>query len=363
VATSVVVPIDGSQLAERALPYAIALARAAQASLLLVHVQSVGRDDGLAWARCKLIAEEIRAQGLDAESVTLPIAEPPSAGAVADAISAVVHLRQISWIVMATRGQSGAGRWLRGGVAERVLRRVGVPVWLVSPGCTAAWQSTRALRILVPLDGSSIAEAALSPARGLAALFAAELVLIRSVEPWTAFEQDQEHRHQDFYTRAELAPARRYLEDVATDLRTAGVAVRTRGTVGNPTRAILSSAAEEGVGLIVMATHGRSNLARLAVGSVALQAVQEAACPVVLVRAAAGLSSAADQARGAQSLTSSVTITVSRRELDLIERGLGELLYPPDAASRHADEIRVLVERLGELDVQDTSNSTGPASS
>ena len=88
---------------------------------------------------------------------------------------------------MSTHGHGGLGRWLYGSVADEVLRRVPVPVLLVSAVCAQTWAQDQPLRVVAPLDGSDLAEEALGPARDLAATLGNELLLLGVVEPLAVY--------------------------------------------------------------------------------------------------------------------------------------------------------------------------------
>jgi nucleotide-binding universal stress UspA family protein len=144
-------------------------------------------------------------------------------------------------------------------------------------------------RILVPLDGSKLAEKALPYAEALAQKFEAELILVRVLQllleaipagPYTgmAFHQHTVQDRQEATT---------YLNEAATRVRKAGILPLRQVVLNAPAipSAITELASEESVDLIVMCTHGRSGLSRLVFGSVAGQVLHDAPCPVFLVKA------------------------------------------------------------------------------
>jgi nucleotide-binding universal stress UspA family protein len=194
--------------------------------------------------------------------------------------------------VLATHGRSGLGRWLYGSVADHVLRHAPVPVLLISAGCAPAWPESGPGRILVPLDGSALAEAALAPAAALAGILRARLLLLRAVVPPVATETAYATGHPyatgqpyAYWDPAEaLEATRSYLEPLAGGLRERGLTVDVEAAEGPPAAAIASSAWERGAGLIAMATHGRSGVGRLVLGSVATTTLHLAAVPLLLVR-------------------------------------------------------------------------------
>lgn len=295
---AIAVPLDGSALARRALPYAVHLCRRANARLVLVRaVGSPGA--GLvtnasaarvaaarqamelqaAESEMAATADELRAEGLTVE------VHVQMRGAV-DLILDVAQLDGVDLVAMSTHGRTGIGRFLYGSVADEVLRRAEVPVLLVPPGCERPWPSDRRLRVLVPLDGSALAEDALGPARALAEVLGADLVLVQVVRPADVstpltVRSDAEATEEE---------AKAYLDAVAASLRAPSFAVATRASareVGQPASALARMAREEQADLIVMATHGRGGLARLVLGSVATDLLPRADVPIAFVRPAA----------------------------------------------------------------------------
>src|SRR5207253_5755743 len=124
-----------------------------------------------AQAEFQSVIDGLRKDGLDVEG---HFAEGPAA----DVIYAQAAASRASLIVMSTHGHGGLGRWLYGSVADEVLRRVPVPVLLVSAVCTQTLADDQPLRVVVPLDGSDLAEEALGPARDLAVTLGSALLLL-----------------------------------------------------------------------------------------------------------------------------------------------------------------------------------------
>ena len=139
-------------------------------------------------------------------------------------------------------------------------------------------------RILLPLDGSSLAEQALPHAVAQAENFQAELILLKVLEPFAKYRNIS----LEAAGRAEKAArelVHEYLERVATGVRERGVSVRVVIVEGNPHEGIVSSAETEQVDLIVISTRGHSGLSRWLMGSVADRVVRGAGVPVLLVSA------------------------------------------------------------------------------
>ena len=195
--------------------------------------------------------------------------------------------RNVDLIILGTHGRSGLGRWIYGSVADQVTRHAHVPVLLV-PNNSRAWPRTRSPRILVPLDGSPVANEAIASAKELAEVLGAEITLVGAVPPpiyaYTYTDMPQELPEQ---LDDEQAALHRYLEEVANDLRTTGRIVRTEVAFDAPVSAISDVAREKEIDVIVMSTHGSGGVTRLVMGSVANGVIRRANVPVVVVRPAA----------------------------------------------------------------------------
>jgi nucleotide-binding universal stress UspA family protein len=137
-------------------------------------------------------------------------------------------------------------------------------------------------KILVPLDGSELAEKALKHAHTLARSLRAELVLIRVV---VFITQDFDVIPMEGAVSDEaIADAKRYLERAAGDLRRLGLKVTTKVRSGHVADTIIDYSENHAVDLIVMSTHGRTGPARWLIGSVADRVVHGGRVPVLLVR-------------------------------------------------------------------------------
>jgi nucleotide-binding universal stress UspA family protein len=283
---NILVPLDGSALAERALPYATALAKTANARLRLYHVTTdVGSPADIraeldVEAHLDQIASQLRANGVQATTASTPAYQ------TAEAILNAACDPPADLIVMSTHGHSGLGRWLYGSVADQVLGQTDVPVLLVSAACRQPWPVDRPLKMLVPLDGSDLSEAALGPARVLSHTLGASLLLLRVVEQdadnnWRFDPADLSLRR---VTPTDMQRAQEYLDGIAElpgpDTGPVDVLVDS----GDPSAVITTTVATENIDLIVMATHGRSGLARLTMGSIATTTLQRAHVPILLVR-------------------------------------------------------------------------------
>jgi nucleotide-binding universal stress UspA family protein len=293
---TILVPLDGSQTAEAALPYAEAIAGATGAAVHLLAVveseaggpagrplqvrQYLGRIGQEAMtAYLDLTAGALRERGITA-ATTVVTGDP------ADEITAAAEDTPDAIIVMATHGRGGLDRWLIGSVADKVMRTATRPTLLVLPPQAALPTREVVLRrIMVPLDGSDVAETALAAAGALAGATGATVTLVRVV-PWLSttaalygYVPELDRMDADAVAAAEdyLAAVKRRLP---AGLR--GETIVLRGTAG---LMLESFALHEDVDLVVMTTHGAGGLRRLVLGSTADRLVR-AGAPALLIRAA-----------------------------------------------------------------------------
>lgn len=299
--STILVPLDGSDLARRALPYAAALAKAAHARLILLHAYDSAKAGGTPDPELDTIMElsdlagDLRQQGINSSTwLVYEEAGPAIVQAVAD-LSA-------SLIVMSTHGRGGLSRLLHGSVADFLLRQVSIPVVLVTSHCRPRWLSGDPISIVVPLDGTAFAAEALAPAEDLAGLLQADMVLLRALSPADLDDQPIS-RHWNTAGERMLSEARGELEAAAGPLRAAGRQVEALADVAEPGAAIARVANERSPSLVVMATHGRGALSRLVLESVSMEALQQLRAPILLVRPAPpateadGLSAVTEQVR------------------------------------------------------------------
>lgn len=284
----ILVPLDGSSLAEHALPYAMTLARRLDARLELARAvfPSLGflaepSSEEIETAECERFALEAVARQLLAAG--LRVGCHVGCGRPAPVLIEMVSRVNAGLVVMSTHGRPSGGRWSYGGVADEILRTAPVPVLLVSTVCERTWPNDQIRRILLPLDDSSLADESLEPASELALAAGAELLLIQIVEISVVTEAAPYLLDPE----AELARAREYLDRIADRMKASGLAVTSYSAVGDPSATLALIAREGDADLIAMATHGRSGLTHLLLGSVATGTVRQSTVPVLLSRPAA----------------------------------------------------------------------------
>jgi nucleotide-binding universal stress UspA family protein len=298
--TNILVPLDGSRLAEQALPTAATLAQELEAGLVLLHAISFPPDikDILAHANLEtdVSVEQLEAKAEDylrqaAEQLTkkgLRVQRTVRHAEAAEAIIDYAHGADVGQIVMATHGYSGISRWAYGSVTERVLHLSRVPLLLVRAPSqdNAAPEPPAFRRILTPLDGSDRAEQVLEPAALVARAFGAEMILFRvsSVQISGSLTGRWYLPIQDVL-KTVRQESQTYLERVAAGLREQGLEVSTAMRVGRVANSIIDHARIKQVDLIAMCTHGRTGLARWTLGSVADRVLRASNVPIFLVRA------------------------------------------------------------------------------
>ena len=275
---TLLVPLDGSTFSERALPLATTLARAAGATITLIHCawskpksgenSNAAQQRAMSEAQAYLDSIASKAAPPDIRITTRAPFAAPAAG-----ILAAIDQSTAGLVIMCTHGRSGVGRVLYGSVAETVIAKSPVPVLLVHPtgpvpNLAAA---SGASRILVPLDGSALAESSLPAALDMAHTLGASLRLLRVVAPNVGYYPDpmlgQPYISDtgEKVVQEEIAEAEAYLKRISDRLATsAPVHVVVR--LGWPSELIVDEARSAGVKLIAMATHGHTGLAEPAHG-------------------------------------------------------------------------------------------------
>jgi len=313
---TILLPLDGSIFSEHALPAAIEVARRSDAVLHLVHVyrpdepwrdleeltpyrfegepayveEYESEDRGIARQYLAWAARQAEDRGARTETALLNGEDEvaPRIRRYADEVGADL-------VVMATHGRGALRRAWLGSVADTLVREGRRPVLLVRPPGEELRPDFDVRvtfnHILVPLDGSDEAEQALRPAMDLGEATGARFTLLTVIPvaiPLGVMNPelmvDEEERGEADAPEPD-GPARAYLERVAERVRGEGRQVDVLVVVdGDVTAAILRQAEQVGADAIAIATHGRSGLSRLVMGSVAGELVRKAGMPVLVYR-------------------------------------------------------------------------------
>ena len=298
----ILVPLDGSVLAEMALQTAVSLAQQTEGEIVLLQIPTThtpilpstpeavtynlyasdyALDEGASTSREYL--NQIRyGVGRHIEGVRWHVCVEE--GDPASVIVDVAQANKVDLIAMSTHGRSGFGRWVMGSVTEKVLRHAPCPVLAV--------RSKRPLnKILVTLDGSEIAEQSISCSLDLAEVMNAEVTLfqvqtdvslldLEAAATLDAYEHGMGQRYMDGEYEREVV----YLENKWHDCQREGIKVNTAVREGKPAQAILEYARNNEIDLIAMTTHGRTGLRRWRYGSVTEKVLRGTDCAMLIVR-------------------------------------------------------------------------------
>lgn len=295
----ILVPLDGSPLAEAALAPATALAERFGAGLLLVRTILVhvfpGADPGPAQLAAlreaqkylDSIANRVRKTGI-AVRTAIPY-DAPAIG-----IADQAEFRHVDLIVMSTHGRKWPDTLLHPSVTMGVLEHTNAPILALKSREDNAGEDQSHLPrfmtvpdapIVVPLDGSLLAESALPLAEGLAKTFGNRLLLVRAVErPHVASVSLDNPAALAKVEEWTVEETRSYLQRKQHEVANREVRVTTESSVGSPAWFIEECIQAHNAGLVVMASHGRSGLGRFLLGSVAQAVLRESEAPVLLVR-------------------------------------------------------------------------------
>lgn len=296
----ILVPLDGSDFAERILPLAADLARRMGATLALVLVHRrlpalVAADEA---AQVEpLFDKQLREEedeyldGLHTRVPALaglPIEHAVLEGSVASAIAEYVKQHEVDLVTMTTHGRGPISRFWLGSVADRLVRKVHVPILLVRPDNLPQFPLAADRPVLVPLDGSPLAEVALPPALSIAGLGGSTVELLSVVEPgfvpWTPLPAAEPVPMEAESLERRRLRATKYLHELAEKLRAQGRRVTAEVQVGaDPAKVILQEVDERKAGLVALATRGLGGAERFLLGSVADKLIRSAHCAVLVV--------------------------------------------------------------------------------
>lgn len=292
----ILVPLDGSSLAECVLPHTVAVGRALDAKVTLLR--AVPREssepgspaaDPLSWhmrkseanAYMSSITEQLREVGLEAKSV---LAEGRPAGR----IIRYARDEDVDLIVLSSHGDSGLSEWNISSVVQKVILRAYTPTMIVRAYQRVPEELTelRYKRLLVPLDGSKRAECTLPWVKPLADFHNATLLLAHVVNrpevPRRAPLTDEENELVEQLTRLNREQGEAYLEDLRGRLE---LPVEIHLLVsGDSALALHNLVDEEDADLVVMAAHGYSGETRWPYGSITLNFIAYGSKPLLIVQ-------------------------------------------------------------------------------
>jgi nucleotide-binding universal stress UspA family protein len=286
----ILVPLDGSELAEKALPYVKSIARLKNSNVIPFAVSLTvfaDRRDRLFTSYLEVTAKELNKEGIKATAAT-------SYGDVAEEIVKYANNNKIDLIVMATHGYSKAKQWLFGSVTQKVLYGTKIPVLLIKAKSPDA--STKFNRVLIPLDGSPFSESAFPHVVELTKNTNKEILLLHICEPpivpsygsrpinptWKKYRDDMWGETEKLSTT--------YLKKTMAALKKRGIKKVKSRVIKAQSRevgkTIMQISKEENIDLIIIATQGRTGVSRWMYGSVANKIVEEFSQPILLIQPA-----------------------------------------------------------------------------
>jgi nucleotide-binding universal stress UspA family protein len=283
---NVLVPLDGSELAERAITYAKSLAKIKGSEIILFTVSGASDEhlDRPMRAYLELNTKELQSQSIKA-SIAI------SYGNMADEIIKFADKNKIDLIIISTHGHSGIKRWELGSVALKVLHGTCTPVLLIKSRAHKIAE-VEFKKILIPIDGSPFSEASVPYVKELAKGTGGEIILLRVSEP-PVLSADRSpaikpswEEYRDILMAEIKRQAEEYLERIKANIEKNNINVKVRSQValGKAAESILKVAQKEHINLIAMTTHGRTGVSRWVYGSVASRIVEESLQPVMLIR-------------------------------------------------------------------------------
>jgi len=318
----IAVPLDGSALAEKALPFAIGLANRLNATLLLLRVthlagivvDTVDRElESLERAETYLddlkrtITDPGWSNSLEAEQVEAVVVY----GETAPELIEMTPFEKADLLVMTTHGRTGIGRLLLGSVANKVLRQSKLPVLLIKPEkpktspflevtlTESNYFSGPENKILVTLDGTPEAEAILESAIQMAKETKATLHLLAVVLPFTPVDFGGGYYSYGVNltddTERRAAEANQYLEHIQKRLFQQGVQTTALVKIGNPTEEIMIYAGEIKAGMLAIASAARSTVGKFFLGSVTDEVLRKSHLPILMVHSTAPVKEMSDR--------------------------------------------------------------------
>lgn len=294
----IIVPLDGSKTAEKALTVAKDFALAYQAEIMLLRVSDfpIGSVEygGLAYynmqADCEKIAKQYLQKVKDSIGTEFKVQTKLVSGHPVEALLVATKAAEPDLVVMTSHGKSNLERWVMGATVENFARRCPCPVLVTRTGKKLDMPLGK--KVMVALDGSKLAEKVLPLAAAIAGRAKGELVLFRShshhLSPSYEYAGHDVHPNPKDVELRRQAPkmAQEYLDTMASNLRTEhpDIQVTTAFSELPAADAILKEADEQGIDLLAMTSHGSTGPGKWFFGSDAERVLRHAAHPVLVYR-------------------------------------------------------------------------------
>jgi nucleotide-binding universal stress UspA family protein len=288
----ILVPLDGSELAEVTLWYAEGLAGRLRSSIMLLLVLSPENLTSQYMYDCYLkeIAKRTRAnaeeRGAGKKEGEITVDYKILKGDAAEEIVDYADKARVNLIIMSTQGRSGVRRWALGNVANKVLRATGKPVLLIrAKGTKPDVYRERLVKVLVPVDGSKESESILRYVTYMATELDLEVTLFHA---WVRPSEDLPFTTEGLEQLNQARKLREgYIKRMETSLKRKGInanSVFKEVLTGGAAEEIIKLAEEGDFSMVAMSTHGRSGFGRWIFGSNAEKVLEGGSTPLLLVR-------------------------------------------------------------------------------
>jgi nucleotide-binding universal stress UspA family protein len=301
------VPLDGSELAETVCVYAKELAGRLDIDVVLLHVSRPASQGVLPMERAYIdhVAENVNSQIQDVQKKTSQGNNKPVKvtgelimGHSAEEILNFAEKNSIDLVVLGSHGRSGIQRWTIGSIAGKVMGATNIPIWLIKPGAPeeAPYDKWPRRTFIVPLDGSELAESVLPHLQELVKQRGTEpieVILLRVSEPLnipTYYSPDMSgvsldwgnFIQQDAIKRKQAA--KDYLTEIENRIKSDRFSIKSVVIEGKPNDEIVDYANKQPYSIIIMATHGRSGFSRMVYGSAAANILHGVSRPMFIIK-------------------------------------------------------------------------------
>jgi nucleotide-binding universal stress UspA family protein len=312
----ILIPLDGSEHAQKIVGWATGLARALGAEIVLLTVIDESEVEILEATPRRVLQATEGSNGRQTQSASEIVDDIISAtvselerqvdqitdfgvtvnfsvttGSPAEEIVSQAHSSGADLIAMATHRESALARGVLGSVTDRVLHSTSVPVLTMYPGEAHVIDGDIATpaRVVVPLDGSALSETAVQPATEIAKAAGAEIVFTEVLRlPMlgvgvAGIEYGAGDYAGDFGVDSQKQEISQYLQRFVSEAETSGISATTSIRTGSPAQQIVEEASETENSIVVMGSHGAGGLKRWVVGSVADKVIRSARRPVLVI--------------------------------------------------------------------------------
>lgn len=293
-AGTVVVPLDGSEMAEQAIPIAQALAERNNAPMVLISVVEIAMEfDTWLDASMVTLEDELKDWVDDRREYLDEVAARTGHSNVMTEIRAGTPSKEIAAyadevddpvLVMASHGRGGIEQVVVGSVAFRIIHDVRYPVLVTRMTKEGAAPAARFSKLLIPLDGSDFSASVVDRIIATVGEPRPAIHFLRVMEAPTWSRRSFNHGLVGQYLEATREEAEQKLSELAEQMAGQGHETTWEVRDGDVTKTILECASEVGATEIAMATHGRGGLGRALLGSVAQRVLQRSSLPLLLIR-------------------------------------------------------------------------------